>query len=916
MVEGKEFYRESVKGALSKLNSSQEGLKREEAKGRLEEYGKNELESGKSISRWWMFLSQFKKLLVMVLLVAGVLSFLIGSYRNAGAMLAIVVINAIIGFVQEHKAEKVVDKLKNLIKSPAKVIREGEIGKIPQEELVPGDIIKVEEGDKIPADIRIIEEKNFRTNDFSLTGESMPQGKHNKAIDEKAGISDRENMAFLGTTVASGSAKGLVVATGMDTEMGKISGMTEETGKIKSPMKEELDVLAKKLTGIVIVISIMLFFITQYQGLNSHTGLVIALGIAVSSVPQALPAQVTVALSTGSKRLADKKGVIKNLPSVETLGSTTVICTDKTGTLTKNEMTVKSVWFDEEFFEVTGLGYEPEGEMIRDNGEPVEEEDIQRMDFMFRAATMASEGDIHPPDENNPNWYPMGDPTEAALVTLSEKMGVHSPEEDEKVPELKQFPFDSERKRMSSLREFQDRDVVTIKGAVESILSISKYIYKNGEVREITEKDKERIREVNEKFSKEALRVLAIAHRPLDSDMRDGDIEEMERDAIFLSLMGMRDPPKEGVEEAIQAAHKAHIKTFMVTGDHATTARAVGEEIGISESDDPPILTGKDLYKMDDQELTKFMGEKESIIFSRVDPKQKLRIVKLLEENDEVVAVTGDGINDAPALKKAHIGVSMGQTGTDVAKESSQLVLLDDNFSTLVDAVREGRTIYNNIKKIVLSSMTTNGAELATVLLGLLGVALFGWAIPILVIQILAIDLLAELLPLTFLTFDPPSKEIMSSPPRKESEHLINKFDAIEVLFFGFLIGLLAFGNYVFFMFREGVFFLGDKVKSLLYSRATTSAYLTIAYCQFVNILSRRHELTSIFSRKSLTNKILLWSVVFSIGMVFFGVYGPFLSDILMFGPPTLTDWIYVWGASGIFLFGFETLKAFKRRKG
>lgn len=940
MSEEKDYYRMTVDEVFEELDTSEEGLSREEGNRRLEKYGKNELKAKLKTPKWLMLLSQFKELLVLVLIVAGIISLFLGSYRNAIAMFIIVVVNAVIGFAQQYKAEQIVDKLRSLIKSPARVKQDGEMKEISQDELVPGDFVVLDEGDKIPADMRIIESFNLKTNDFSLTGESMPQEKHSNAIKEEVTLADRDNMAYVGTTVASGNAKGIVTATGMDTEMGKIADMTQETIDIKSPLQEELEVLARNLTLIVIFISASLFFVAQWQGLSLTVSMIYAIGISVSSVPQALPAQVTVALSTGSNRLANRKAVVKNLSSVETLGSTTVICTDKTGTLTKNEMTVKKAWFNGNEYQFSGLGYKPEGSIHDEEGNELTQEQINEIEIMMDAATMASNAEIHAPDDEHDGWYPIGDPTEAALVTMSTKIGTRSKKEDEENPELIEFPFDSERKRMSSIREIKEKYsdgkvakafegdtegmvVLAMKGATDSILDISKHIYRDGEAAEITEKDKEEIRKVNEKYSEKAMRVLAIAYRPLRAGGKDYTEEEVERDVIFLGLVGMIDPPKEGVKEAVRGCHEAHIRTFIMTGDHAITAEAVGKEIGLSgEDDSSPVITGQELKKMSDDELVKEMEHTDSLIFSRVDPEDKLRIVNLLEEEGEIVAVTGDGVNDAPALKRAHIGVAMGEKGTDVAKEASELVLLDDSFPTLVHAVREGRTIYNNLKKTVLASMTTNGAELTTVLAGLAAIGLLGWgawAIPILVIQILAIDLLAEVMPLTFLTYDPPSKALMQSPPRDRDEHILDRFTSTEVIFFGLLIGLLAFGNFWLYMSREGIPLsldvenIKNTVHALDYAKATTISYLTIAYCQFMNIMSRRYQYTSIFNKNFFSNKIILYSILGSIGLVFLGVYGPGISDFLEFANIGLEGWIQVLAAAGIFLSAHEVLKAIKR---
>ena len=916
-AEGKKFYRMKVAEAMEALGSSTEGLSAEEAKERLAEYGPNELTAEIGMPKWLLFLSQFKDLLVIVLLVAAAISFAIGSYRDGTVMMIIVAVNAVIGFVQEYKVSRILESLRELIQSPARAVRGGELSELSQHVLVPGDIVKLEAGDKIPADLRIVESFDLRTDEFALTGESMPQGKTSNAIAEDVVIGDRDNMAFMGTTVTSGSATGLVVRTGMTTEMGRIAGMTQETEETKSPLEKELSSLARWLTITVIVIGGVLFGVSTWQGFGFFTSMVYALGIAVACVPQALPAQVTVALSTTSKRLADINAVVKTLPSVETLGSTSVISTDKTGTLTRNEMTVTRVWFDGRMFSMTGRGYEPEGEILGEDEKPLDQAGIDEIEIMMDAATMASNAEIHAPDEDHTGWYPVGDPTEAALVAMSTKLGTRSPTEDAENPELQEFPFDSERKRMSSVRQFGDRHELAMKGATGSILSISKSIYRGGKAEPITEADRKKIRAVNEEFSRQALRVLAIAYRPLEPDGRDYVMEEVEKDVIFLGLVGMIDPPREGVRESIEMCHDAGIRTFIMTGDHAITAQAIGDEIGLSRTGEPsPVFTGVELKKMGDDELSEIMRREESLIFSRVDPEDKLRIVELLEKNDEVVAVTGDGVNDAPALRRADIGVAMGKIGTDVSKEASELVLLDDSFPTLVHAVREGRTIYTNLRKTVLASMTTNAAELVVVLIGLAAVAMRNWAIPILAIQILAIDLLAEIMPLTFLTYDPPPPEVMKRRPRNLGEHILNRMTGLEVIFLGVLIGALSFANYALFMYRTGTTFTVDSADPVLYARATSLAYLTIAFCQFANILSRRSDRRSVFHREFFSNPVLLYSILGSIALILAAIYIPVVRDFLRFAPPAPADWLWVIGAALVYLAAFEAMKLFKRMRG
>ncbi len=913
MSDKADFYLKSVKEVFEGLKTNEKGLSSEEVEKRLNEYGENTLTTTVKTPWWLTFLLQFRDVLVIILIVAGVISYAIGSFRDGTIMFIIVLINAVIGYFQEHKAERIMDSLKKLVQSPAKVFRNGELSELPQAQLVPGDVLYLEEGDKIPADVRIIESFNLRTNDFSLTGESMPQEKHSNTIQKKSTLADRDNMAYVGTTVASGNAKGVIVATGMETELGKIARLTQEEEKSQTPLQVELGTLGNRITIFAILIGIMLFGVTIWQGLGLNLALIYALGIAVAVVPQALPMQITVALSNGVARLAKKNAVIKKLSSVETLGSTNIIATDKTGTLTKNEMTVENLWFDGQQYGITGVGYEPKGSILDSNGKELTGEEIDKIEIMLDTATMASNAEIHEPDENHTSWYPIGDPTEAALITASTKLGTRSPKEDEENPELQEFSFDSERKRMSSVRQFDNRVVLCMKGALDSTLSISKHIYKNGKAEPLTEQDREIIQKVSVAYAQKAMRVLAFGYRELQDAKQDYSMEDAEKNIIFLGLMAMSDPPKEGVKEAIEKAHEAHMKTYIMTGDHAITAQAIGKQINLSRTDKEVIvITGEELSDMPDEKLKEFMRHNESLIFSRVSPEDKLRIVKTLKDQGEIVAVTGDGVNDAPALKSSHIGVAMGSIGTDVAKEASELILLDDSFSTLVYAIREGRTIYNNLKKTIIASLTSNGAELSIVLLGLAGVALFGWPIPILAIQILTIDLLAEILPLTALTFDPGSTDIMTTPPRSQEEHIVNKYTMTEILILGLLMGALGFINFGIFIQRTGVEL---DMAHALYPRATTLSYTTIVCCQLVNILSRRYNYDSLFNRNFWSNKTILWSILISIGFTITTIYTPFINRFIGFAPLTLNDWITIVASAAVFLLAHEVIKLFKRSK-
>ena len=911
MMKTADFYLKTVKQCFDELGTGENGLSTEEALRRLARHGENELVTVARTPQWLQFLLQFKDVFVIILVVAGTISFVTDDVRGGAIMFSIVLIDACLGYFQEHKAERIMDSLRRLVESPAKVYRDGGLTEVPHARIVPGDVLYIEEGDKVPADIRIVESLNLRTNDFSLTGESMPQDKHSRPLAKKSSLADRDNMAFLGTTVAAGNGRGIVLATGMNTEVGKIAGMAQGERKSKSPLQLEIQYIANRITVMAIGIGVVLFFVANWQGFGLGLALVYGLGIAVGVVPQALPMQITVALSNGVARLAGQSAVIKKLSSVETLGSTNVICTDKTGTLTKNEMTVKYIWFDGREYAVSGVGYEPKGQVRDSDGNALQEEELGELELLLDVATMASNAEIHGPDDDHPGWYPIGDPTEAALITASTKLGTRSENEDEENPELMEFSFDSRRKRMSSIRKFGDRKVLCMKGALGSVLSVSDSIYTNGGSAKLTDETVEMLNDLNAEYSKKAMRVLAFAYRELRD--KDYDLEDAEKDTILLGLMAMNDPAKEGVKEAVEAAHKAHIRTFIMTGDHAITAQAVGRQIHLSrDNEEAVVITGDELAELTDAELTQTMEDRVSLIFSRVSPEDKLRIVKVLKRTGQVVAVTGDGVNDAPALKSAHIGVAMGSIGTDVAKEASELILLDDSFSTLVFAIREGRTIFNNLKKTVVASMTTNAAELTIVLLGLAGATLHGWPIPILVVQMLAIDLLAEILPLTAFTFDPGTKDLMTSPPRKPAEHILNRPITMEIVFLGILMGGLGFANFVGFMARTGAEL---TIAHELYSRATTLAYTTIVFCQFVNILSRRYTYDTLFNRNLFSNKKMLWSIAISIGLILIAVYTPFVGGFFGFSPLTIVDWAGVLAGVAVFLVAHEVIKAVKRSR-
>lgn len=910
------YYQFSVEDTIDSLKTRKDGLTQKEVEERVALYGKNKLDAVNKTPLIFTFLYQFKDLMVMILIVAGSLSWYLGEYRDMTIMYVLVLINAIIGFVQEFKAEKMMDSLKNLVKAKAKVIREGKTIEIDGEDLVPGDVVILEEGDAPPADVRIFQENELATNDFSLTGESNPTRKFIHPIPDAVQLGDRNNIAFMGTTIATGNGLGVAIATGMHTEIGRIANLSQQTEDELSPLQKELNSLAKSITKTVLVIASLLFLIGLFLEFSLRESFLFALGVAASCVPEGLPAQVSVALSLASGRLAKQNAVVKKLSAVETLGSTHIICTDKTGTLTKNEMTVLKIVIGNKTFDTTGIGYEPKGNILDETGKPLSSGELEKYMLFFENGIFSSNAKVSAPDREHLTWYCIGDPTEAALVTLSEKAGVSQKELDRKHPEFKEFTFDAVRKRMTSVRNRDGHAVAYVKGAPQSLLDRCTKLWDGEKVRDITDKDREFIKQKDDEFAGMALRNLGYAYREVPEYTKDMKMDDVERNLIWLGLACMIDPPRTEVKAAMEAAIKAHIRVIIITGDYALTAEAIAKKIGLShgKSGKITVVTGQDLQKFSDIDLLKKLIS-ENLIFARTSPEDKMRIVRLLKKAGEVVAVTGDGVNDAPALKMADIGVSMGKTGTEVAKDSSEIVLLDDSFATLVTAISEGRTIFHNLKKTIMSSLTSNGGELFAVLLSLAATGIFHTPLAILAVQILAVDLVGEMLPLTFLTWDPSQPKMMTEPPRNPHEHIINKRNLIDLAWAGFLMGALGFANFLFLFEREGVSSIGMASTDPLYMRATTLTYITIVLVQWTNILSRRCGTDSVFSSYLWSNKRLL---IFGYGISIFFLlnicYNPYISPFLSTAPITVTDWGFALLASAIYLGVRETYKIFLRR--
>ncbi|AHB41699.1 hypothetical protein P148_SR1C00001G0911 [candidate division SR1 bacterium RAAC1_SR1_1] len=909
MGKNQNFYQYSIDQTLDFFGSTKNGLSTKDAQKIIETHGRNILQTTTKNKNWLRFFVQFKDVLILLLTGAMLISVYLKDYRGAGILGAIIVINAIIGYIQEAKAEKIMESLKKMIHPNAKVKRDGLLSEISGEEIVVGDIVYIEEGDSIPADIRIIENNNLQTNDFALTGESSPVSKFTHAIKGDVVLGERNNCIFMGTTVATGFARGIVIATGMDTQLGKIANLSQEQIQESSPLEKEMKNIAKRLTIGTIVLCGILIIIALLANFSLQEAFIFGVGIAAAMVPQGLPAQVNIALSLAAGRLAKNNALVKQLACVESLGAVNIICTDKTGTLTKNEMTVKRIFINNQRIEISGSGYEPKGE-IRIN----QTLSTQHVTQLLHAGIFASNAKVNPPDEEHLDWYCLGDPTEGALITLAKKYNIDTEYLYTQHKQYHQFGFDSVRKMMSSVRDVDGKTLVYVKGAPNELLEHCTTYHNGKEQKNLTKKQKERIIKAIDETSKQAMRNIAFAYKEIDTYNKDTTMELAESDLCFLGFVAIIDPARPEVPAAVGAARDARIKIIMITGDYGPTAEAIAENIGLDDGK-MKLIPNEELQHLSDKKLSLIIRQNRSIIFSRVAPEDKLRIVKLLQKEHNIIAVTGDGINDAPALKRADIGVAMGRIGTDVAKEASKIILLDDSFSTLVYAIQEGRIIYQNLRKTILSCITSNGGELFAILISLVMKTFTGIPIAISAVQILAIDLIGEMGPLTALTRDPGQKNIMKGPPRNPANHIMNKKNIIDILWSGALMGGLAYLTYYIYLHLNSA-----SPQTLIntdntYMIGTSITYTTIVFCQYANIISRRAgEVQHIFTKYFWTNKKLLVSFLLGIGAILILIYSP-LHNYFGFGIMDIQDWLFPLSGGILFLIIREGYKQIIKRK-
>ncbi len=909
-MKNQDFYQLSANEVLHELSTSAKGLTEKEATERLKIHGHNELKEVNRVPVIVKFFSNFKDLMIILLIVSGFVALYLNEYHTSIILFVIVLINALIGFAQEYKAEKIMKSLLKIVQPVAKVYRNGQLKEINSENLVVGDLVYIEAGDSVPADLRVLEEMELGTNDFSLTGESNPTRKFSRSIGGYCELGERNNLCFMGTTVATGNAKGIVIHTGMNTELGRIAHLSQQQENSLSPLQMEMNNIAQKLTIGTLILGTILTILALNLSFTTKEAFIFALGIASAMVPQGLPAQVSIALSLAAGRLAKNKAIVKQLASVETLGSTSIICTDKTGTLTKNEMTVEKVWINGNILFVTGLGYEPVGKFLNAQKKELKQKELANYKLFFQIGLMASNARISPPDEQHGSWYCIGDPTEGALITLAQKAGLNPESEEKHFPEIKEFSFDSVRKRMSSFRKIDGTEYVLVKGAPSSILEVSSQIWDGQKIRPLTKADLAKINQFNDNQSSQALRVLAFAFKKV-KHAAQMTIEEAEQDLVFAGMITMIDPPRADVKDALSIASRAQIKVIIITGDNALTAEAIAQKIGLSKKKTSALYTGADIRQKSDIALSKILASNQHLIFARTAPEDKLRIVELLKLRGEVIAVTGDGINDAPALKKANIGVAMGKTGTDVAKQSAKIILTDDSFSTLVYAVKEGRVIFKNLSKTILSCITSNGGELFVVLLSLLFNALFDIPLAITAVQILAIDLIGEMFPLAALTWDPPQNSLMTEKPRNTHAHLLNSHTIKDLLISGFLMGAFGYANFYLFFVWHQLNPQGLATDTFMYQQASSLTYITIIFCQFANILSRRATTESVFSSYIISNPRLLSAFAISLFCIFNLLYNPWINIYFGTAPLQPIHWLLAIIAGFVYLLIREAYKKF-----
>lgn len=874
------WYNLSSEDVLAELKARCSGLTGVEAGTRLLHYGPNALAKKKKASPLVLLFRQFLSPLIYVLVIAVIISAIVGHFIDAGVIMGVLLLNAVIGFVQEARAEKAMEALIQMAAPKATVKREGKIALIPAREIVPGDIVLLETGDRVPADARLIDVSNLKVNEAMLTGESMPVDKHSKALREELPLAERKNMVHMGTIVTYGRATAMVVRTGMSTDIGQIAASLQEIKPEDTPLQKNISQLSRYIVFIFLSICGLLVVVGLLKGLELFEVFLLAIAAAVSAIPEGLPAVVTVVLAIGMRTMARRNAIIRKLVAVETLGSATVICSDKTGTLTLNEMTVQQLYVNDQWLEVSGEGYAQQGE-FRHDGKLIKPENAPGLRLLLKIGALCNDALLTGEDGI------FGDPTEGALLVAAAKAGMNKERLEKNFPRLDEIPFQSEKQYMATLHPRDGGRVVYVKGAVERLLALSKYLVKGEQVIPLGEADTEAIMQANITLAEKAMRVIATAYIELPSEIENLENEHIRGNLVFVGLAGMADPPREETREAIKLCKQAGIRVVMITGDHKVTAESIARQLELPPGE---TITGVELQKMSDGELTERVEH--TSVFARIEPLHKLRIVNALKNRGHVVAMTGDGVNDAPALKAADIGIAMGITGTDVAKESSDMILVDDNFTSVVAAVEEGRIIFNRLRKVIFFLLNTNLGELLALILTLFVVG----KAPLLAVQIIWVNLVTDTAVAIPLGLEPKIGNELKQPPRHPKVGLIFPGFLIRIAFLATLMGI---GTFLIFNWAQARMSLDE---------ARTVAFSTMVAFQWFMAFSARSDELTVFKLGIFHNRLLVLSILVAIGLQMAVIYVPFLQVAFRTVPLGIDRWIIILLASGA-LFAVEEIR-------
>ncbi len=913
----KVWYSLDIKETLNELGTDEKGLSPSEAKARLGTYGPNELKKEKGASPIKLFLKQFTDILMIILLIATGLSLAIGEAIDALIIFVIVIASASLGFFEEYRSEKAVEALKRMAAPTATVLRAGKELRVPASELVPGDVILIYTGDKIPADARLIEAIQLKLNEAALTGESAPVTKDAKVLSADTQLNDRKNMVYTGTVIAAGRAKAAVTETGMNTEFGKIAKLVQSAPSESTPLERRMATVGKWIVILAVTVCVGVAIIGILDGRNPIDMLLWAVSLAVAAVPEALPAIVTGALAVGMYRMAKVNAIVKRLPAVETLGCASVICSDKTGTLTKGEMTVQKIYANDTMFKVTGIGYTPEGEFQSSDGKDVSPTNLQ---MLLKTAVLCNDSGLEQ-DEQTGKWLVKGDPTEGALVVCAAKAGISKPDLEDAEPRIGEIPFCSERKCMTTLHSTGKDVIAYMKGAPEIVLQKCSYILLDGKIQELTLKKRNELLKVTEDMALSALRNLGFAYKTITEPIEDVD-EKIEHSFVFLGIVGMIDPARKEVKDAIAICRNAGIRVVMITGDHKLTATAVAKELNLIKDgdEDGKILTGQELENMTDEQLAGVVEK--VVIYARVSPEHKMRIVKAWKDKNQVVAMTGDGVNDAPALKMSDIGISMGITGTEVTKEASDMVLADDNFASIVKAVKEGREIFSNIKKYLAYLLQCNITEIIVMFVAVISVpylasvfspgsnasAISDATIALTAVQLLWVNLTTDGLPAIALGIDPGDPDLMEHKPRDPKESVFTWEVKRNLTIFPILMGsLLLFG---YFLYRPW-----ESAAQL--TEARTQLLTAMILMELANAVSARSLKYTVFKVGVFKNKFLWYAILSSMALQLFILYTPGVQTVFGVNSPEPFDWALAILFTAIVFGALEISKyiASKRRK-